>query len=172
MPFFLIQLMGFGAVALYLVSFQLKKRKQIVAVTCVCNVLYVVQYTLLGAYAGAMMDAIATGLSFCAAGKKKSKGPALRWVTMGLLVLMVAAGVVAAWLQRNWMELLPMAGALLQSGGLWFDDEQTIRKLGLAGTPFWLVYNCFNQAYGAAIGTGFTMISIAVALIRYRKKKA
>ena len=71
--------------------------------------------------------------------------------------------------QKNWIELLPIAGALLQTNGLWFNREQTIRKFALAGAPFWVVYNFLSQAYGAAIGSVCSVVSIVVALLRYRK---
>ena len=37
------QIIGFAAVGLYLLSYQLKKRKQIVWVTCISNALYASQ---------------------------------------------------------------------------------------------------------------------------------
>ena len=79
-------------------------------------------------------------------------------------------GLISAFVQRDPLELLPIAGALFQTGGLWCDDEQTIRKLGLCSAPFWLVYNFLSHAYGPAIGSVIAIISIIVALIRYRKK--
>lgn len=44
------QIIGLLAVGLYLISFQLKKRGQIVWATCISNALYVLQYILLGAF--------------------------------------------------------------------------------------------------------------------------
>ena len=49
------QIIGLGAVGLYLLSYQLKKRSHIVWVTCISNALYVLQYLLLGAFSGAVI---------------------------------------------------------------------------------------------------------------------
>ena len=89
-----------------------------------------------------------------------------------VLTVVLIVGVVLAFaiIQRKWLELLPIGGALLQTCGLWFNNEQTIRKFALTGAPFWLVYNFLSQAYGAAIGSLFTIISVVIALMRYRAK--
>ena len=77
MQLIISQIIGFVAVGLYLLSYQLKKRKQIVWVTCISNLLYVLQYVLLGAFSGAIMDMMSTVSSFFAA--KKTDKPFVRF---------------------------------------------------------------------------------------------
>lgn len=172
MSFIIPQIVGIIAVALFLWSFQLKKRRQIVFVTCVTNCLYVLQYFLLGAFSGAILDVLATVSSFFA-GKKNAPGfrRYAKGAAFAILALIVIVGVTLAILQKNWIELLPVAGALLQTGGLWFNSEQTIRKFALAGAPFWLIYNLLSQAYGVALGSVLSIVSIVISLVRYRKPK-
>ena len=86
-----------------------------------------------------------------------------------MLFAIVAAGCSLAIVRKSTLELLSVAGALLQTGGLWFEKEQTIRKFALAGAPFWLVYNFVSMAYGAAVGTILTMISAMVGIFRFRQ---
>ena len=166
------QIIGIAGVVLYLLSYQLKKRKDIVRVTCISNALYVLQYILLGAFSGAIMDFMSTVSSFLAA---KKNSPAFRVHTKLLvwsnMLLIAVVGVISAFLQHQWIELLPVAGTLLQAGSMWCTDEQNIRKLGLLGAPFWLVYNFISQAYGATLGSVIAIASIIVAMVRYRKKK-
>ena len=165
------QFIGTAAVALYLWSFQLKKRAQIVGVTCLSYIFYVTQYLMLGAFSGAVMDVLSAALAFLAGQKNaprfRQTAKRLSWVVCGMIA---AAGLMIAVLRQDWIELLPIAGALLQAGGLWFSKEQTIRVCGLAGAPFWLVYNFESQAYGAALGAALTVGSTVIALLRYRKK--
>lgn len=166
------QIIGLSAVALYLLSYQLKKRKQIVFATCLSNALYVLQYLLLGAFSGAIMDILSAVASFFA-GKKNAPGfkRYTKLIAILNLGLITVAGLIIAVVQRDPIELLPIAGALFQAGGLWFEDEQTIRKFGLASAPFWLVYNFISQAYGAALDSVLAICSILIAIARYRKKK-
>lgn len=165
------QIIGLAAVGLYLLSYQLKKRRDIVWVTCISNALYVLQYILLGAFSGAIMDFMSTVSSFLAAKKNQ---PAFkkhaRWLAISNMIVITVVGLISAYLQRDWIELLPIAGALFQTGGLWFDNEQTIRKFGLCSAPFWLIYNYISQAYGAALGSVIAIVSIVTAMIRYRNK--
>lgn len=167
------QIIGVAAVALYLLSYQLKKRSHIVGATCISNLLYVLQYILLGAFSGAVMDFLSTVSSFLAGKKnavwfKRYSG----WIALINMAVIAAVGLTMAIVQKDPIELIPIAGALLQTGGLWFDDEQTIRKFGLASAPFWLVYNFISQAYGAALGSVLAICSSSIALIRYRKQRA
>ena len=67
--FIFAQIVGIAAVGLFLLSFQLKKRRQIVLTTCISNCLYVLQYCLLGAFSGAVLDVLSTVSSFFAAKK-------------------------------------------------------------------------------------------------------
>ena len=165
------QIIGLGAVGLYLLSYQLKKRKHIVWATCISNALYVLQYLLLGAFSGAIMDFMSTVSSFFSA--KKNDPPFNRYIRPLAFINMAAiavVGLISAFIQREWIELLPIAGALLQTGGLWCNNEQTIRKFALCSAPFWLVYNYISQAYGAALGSVIAIVSIIIAMVRYRKK--
>ena len=166
----LAQVVGVGAVALYLLSFQLKRRSHIVWVTFVSNALYVLQYLMLGAFSGAALDILSTVSSFFA-GKKNAKGfrNLAKPIALVLLSLILITGLALTFLQGNAVGLFSIAGALLQTGALWFQKEQTIRKLSLAGAPFWLIYNFLSRAYGAALGSFLSIISIGVSLYRYQK---
>lgn len=166
----LSQIIGLAAVALYLLSFQLKKRRHIVRVTCLSNAMYVLQYVMLGAFSGAIMDFLSTVSSFLA---DKKNIPSFRrwtgWIAVGCFLIITAAGVILAVIQQEPVEFIPVAGAIFQIGGLWFDDEQTIRKFGLLSAPFWLVYNFISRAYGPALGSVLAICSSLIAIVRYRK---
>ena len=165
------QIIGITGVSLYLLSFQLEKRKHIVLVTCLSNIMYVSQYLLLGAFSGAIMDILSTVSSFFATRKNTPAFKKYVKLIMALSISVIAVvGVILATIEKDYIELLPVVGAIFQTGGLWFDDEQTIRKFGLCGSPFWLLYNFISQAYGAALGSALVIISIIISMIRYRKR--
>ena len=168
--FVLSQIIGIVAVVLFLLSFQMKQRRQIVFVTAVSNGLYVLQYALLGAFTGAILDCLSTLYSFVV-GKKSAPrfGKFVNGIAVFIMLLVVSTGVSMAIIRNSWIEVIPVVGTLLQTGGLWFNREQTIRKFALAGAPFWIVYNFISQAYGAALGSTLSVISVVVALVRYHK---
>lgn len=166
------QILGFAAVALYLLSYQLKKRTQIVSVTFVSNMFYVVQYLLLGAFSGAIMDVLSTIASFLAI---KKNAPQIKkyakWIAFSIVAIITLIGFIIVKIQSNWIEIFPIGGAVFQVIGLWCDDEQRLRKFSLCSAPFWLVYNFITKAYGASLGSIFAIVSIIISLIRYRKGK-
>ena len=91
------QIIGFLAVATFLLSYQQKKRKQIILLNVTSRVLYILQYVLLGAYAGAVLD-ILGAFSSVLAGKKHTPfmRKYLRIILPAVTAVMVAAGVTIA----------------------------------------------------------------------------
>ena len=135
------------------------------------RVLYIIQYFLLGAYSGAVLDILGTVSSVLAQNKDKEIiKKRLKLTVIGINVIILAAGLL---LYENIFSLFPVAGVILHMSAFWITNEKTIRKVSFLGSPFWLVYNIASKAYGSAIGDILTMISIATAIYRYdiRKEK-
>ena len=163
------QIIGLLAVATFLLSYQQKKRKNIILFNTLSRCLYILQYMLLGAFSGAVLDVLGA-VSSVVAGKKhkgfvKRHAKAVFIAINGVIIL---AGVLIAFYNKRWLDLFPIAGVLLHTSAFWISDEKIIRRVSLLGSPFWLVYNLFSQAYGSAIGDLLTMGSIVIAMIRYK----
>ena len=160
---------GLLGVALYLLCFQLKDAKAIIACKLVSSILYVVQYFLLSAFVGAAMDAAAFFGSYFAYKKdtafiKKYKIPVI-FLTVAVIL---TAGIV---LYENPISILPIAGVLFETWASWMEKERMIRIVSLLAVPCWLVYNFVSGAYGSAVGSVLALISILVALVRYSKSE-
>ena len=65
---------------------------------------------------------------------------------------------------------MPIVGILLQAGAFWLDDEKWIRRLSLAGCPFWFGYN-FLAGSPACIGDTLSAVSLLISMYRYDFKK-
>ena len=159
------QIIGLFAVIIFLLSYQQKKRKNIIIWNATSRVLYIVQYLMLGAFEGVALDIIGT-ISSVAAHKKDniiiSKHIKLVVIIINLIIL--AAGLS---LYENVFSLFPIAGVILHTSALWLTKEKTIRRISFLGSPFWLIYNLASRAYGSAIGDILTMVSIGTAIYRY-----
>lgn len=167
--YIIAQIVGILAVASYLLSYQLKKRKHIIAVNATSSFLYVLQYILLGALEGAAIDVLSAVGAVTAHNKdKKFIAKHLTLVIIGLNLLFLIAGLS---LYQNIFSLFPIAGAILQTSAFWMTSEKRIRQVSFLGTPFWLAYNLACQAYGSAIGSVLCIISIGTAIYRYDIKK-
>lgn len=157
---------GILAVALFLLSYQQKRRGGIIFCNTVSRILYIVQYLMLGAFEGAVLDILGAAASVVA-GKKDAGfiGRHKRVIFLLTDAVIIAAGLL---LYENVFSLLPIVGVLLHTGAFWLNDERIIRRISLAGSPFWFVYNLYSRAYGSAVGDVLTMLSILIAMLRYR----
>lgn len=159
------QIVGILAVTTFLISYQLKRRSNIILVNAVSSVLYVLQYIMLGALEGAAIDILSTVSTIAAKNKHKSFiSKHLKAVIICLNTLIFLAGLT---LYKNIFSFFPIIGAILQTSAFWITDEKKIRFVSFLGAPFWLIYNLVSQAYGATIGSALSIISIGLAIYRY-----
>ena len=163
------QIVGLAAVATFLLSYQQKKRKNIIALNATSRVLYIIQYIMLGAFEGAALDIAGTVSSFAA--HKRDKGFIKKYLKAVFLIINIIIVAIGAFLYKNIFSIFPVVGVLLHTSAFWLTNEKTIRKVSFLGSPFWLVYNLASCAYGSAIGDLLTMLSIGIAIYRYDIKK-
>lgn len=165
----LAQMIGVLAVASFLLSYQQKKRKNIIIWNATSRVLYIIQYVLLGAFEGAALDVLGTFSSVAAQNKDKGfVARHTRFVMICVNLVIVAVGLA---LYENVFSLFPIVGVVLHTSAFWISDEKIIRRVSFLGSPFWLVYNLSSHAFGSALGDVLTMVSIAVAMYRYDFKR-
>lgn len=172
MPFFIPQIIGLFAVVTFVLSYQQKSRKNIILLNVTSRCLYILQYLLLGAISGAVLDILGAIASVIAQNKDRGfikKHTKLYFYSINAIIL--AAGVTIALINHSPLDLLPIAGVLFHTGAFWINDERIIRRISFAGSPFWLVYNLSSRAYGSAIGDILTMGSIIIATVKYRNQK-
>ena len=166
------QLIGLLAVATFLLSYQQKKRSNIILLNVISRCLYILQYLLLGAFSGAVLD-ILGAVASVVAGKKQTPfvKKHLKLVILSMNALIVCVGIAIAVGNRSVLDLFSLAGVLLHTGAFWLSSEKIIRRISLAGSPFWFIYNFLSRAYGSAIGDLLTIGSILLAMYRHREKK-
>ena len=161
----LATILGLLAVAMFVLSYQLKSRRNIILTNAGSRVLYVAQYILLGAFEGALLDVVALFVSLFYKARDKAfmkKHPVLTLIATNAVIF--ALGMLT---YKDIFSLLPILGVIFETLGLWLKNEKHIRIVSLLGAPFWLAYNILCRAYGSSIGNVITLISILVAIVRY-----
>ena len=167
------QIIGVLAVICFVTSYLQKKRKNIILFNSISRFLYVLQYLMLGALSGAVLDIIGAAAVVIAGNKHKPFiKKHLKLIIISMNILMVAVGITICIIKRDPIELLPLGGILLHTGALWLSDEKIIRRISLAGSPFWFSYNLLSKAYGSAVGDVLAITSLIVAMIRYRSRSS
>ena len=166
---YLALIIGVAAVIFYFVGYLQKSRKSIIIFNATSRVLYILQYVLLGAFEGAVLD-VAGIISSLLAQKKHLPfiKKHIRIFFIGVNVIIVIMGLL---IYENLYSLLPIIGVLFHTGAFWIDDEKTIRRVSFLGSPFWLIYNFVSGAYGSCIGDILSMVSIGISIIRYDIKR-
>jgi hypothetical protein len=113
MPKIIPQVIGFIAVATFLLSYQMKERRNIIIVNVISRVLYIVQYLLLGAFSGAILDSIGIISSVIA---EKKNVPFIKKHTK-LIIILCGAVVLTAGLSIAIVNKSLLTFCLLQ---VWF----------------------------------------------------
>ncbi len=159
---------GVVAVCFYLLGYLQKRRSNIILFNVTSRILYIVQYVLLGAFEGAVLDVAGTVSSLLA---QKKNVPVIK-KHIRIFILLVNAFIVLAGLMvyENIYSLLPIAGVLLHTGAFWLTDEKKIRIVSFLGSPFWLAYNFLSGAYPSCVGDVLSMVSIGISMYRYDRK--
>ena len=163
------QIIGLIAVALFLLSYQQKKRKNIILFNTLSRCLYILQYVMLGAFSGAVLDVLGA-ISSIIAGRKHIGFVKKHTILVLILVnaCIIAAGVAIAFSNKSWLDLFSLTGVLLHTSAFWISSEKIIRRVSLLGSPVWFVYNILSRAYGSAIGDILSMCSIIIAMVRHK----
>ena len=158
-------IVGITAVILFVLSYQLKNRRAIILCNAASRALYVVQYLLLCAFEGALLDVVAFFVSLLCC-FRYSNFVKKHFV---LTVILSNIGIISIGMltYQNIFSLLPILGVIFETLALWLKRERDIRIMSLLGAPFWLVYNLMNLAFGSAAGNVITMVSIVTAIVRY-----
>lgn len=166
---FAAQIIGLLAVATFLLSYQQKKRKNIIFLNATSRVLYIIQYIMLGAFEGAALDIMGTFSSVAA--QNKDKGFIRKHVKAVFILINAVIFLIGILLYKNIFSIFPVIGVFLHTSAFWISDEKTIRRVSFLGSPFWLIYNLASCAYGSAVGDLLTIVSIGIAIYRYDIKR-
>jgi len=158
-------ILGALAVLTFVASYQMKKRRAIIALNALSRIFYVVQYILLGAFEGALLDGVAFFVSILC--RRRDSGFVKKHLVASLIIsnaVIVGFGMLG---YKNLFSALPIIGVIFETAALWFKRERNIRIVSFFAVPFWLVYNLISAAYGSAVGNVITLVSISVAIVRY-----
>lgn len=170
------QIIGIAAMAFNILSYQGKKQKTIVTLQLFGSMLFSVNYLLLGATVGGILNIIGTVRAVVFFFGDKFKAEKNAW-----LVAFTASYILVYVLNFTLfhkeptafnliIEILPVIGMLAINVGFKLKDSAKIRKCALVSSPAWLTYNIAAGSWGAIICELITLVSIFVGMFRHDKK--
>ena len=169
-----VQIVGFVAMAFGIGSYQPKRRVFILLMQLMSSALFSTQFALLIAmgptapWTGLILNLIAVPRALIYAMKEKWSWVKQLWLPFVMSAAFITAGILTF---GGPLSLLPMAAMVLSSFALYLSDERKIRILSLFVSPLWLVYDFMANSLAGALNEAFIIVSIVIALIRYRQKK-
>lgn len=170
------QAIGIVAMVFNILSYQGKKQKTVITLQLFGGLLFAVNFWMIGAKVGGILNVIAVLRALIFLLKDKLKADSVFWligfvlsyITVYILTFTTFGTELTPWTLIR--ELLPVIGMTALSVGFRLKDAANIRKCGLVSSPAWLLYNIAVGSWGAIICETLTLISIFVGMFRHDKK--
>jgi len=161
------QILSILAVGTGFLSFQMKSAGKLLLFQIVTALLFAAHYLLIGAPTAAALNFV--GAVKCFAYYFRNKKGSKSLLIPAFFTVLLAVTSILTW--NGWYSSLIMAGLLVNSVGLAFDDPQIMRASTLIKSPLCLAYNIIVLSTGGIVFEGATLFSAVLGLIRNRKKK-
>lgn len=161
------QAIGFIGFILAVMTFQSDKHKSITLIKCASDAMFVIQFIMLGAYTGAIMNGIGCARNIAYAQlveKKKNVIPAVV-----IFSLIIVIGGIATW--SGPISLLAIVGKLLSTLSYAFKNPKNVRRMTIPVCLVWGIYDGISGSPAGVLTEVFTLISIAVAYFRFEHGK-
>jgi len=171
------QAVGICGMAVNILSYQPKKKKTVLILQLFGAALFTVNFFMLGAITGAILNMINVALSLVFVFKDKTHADHIAWA-IGFAIAYIGSYVLTFVLfgveptPKNLItEFFPVIGTLLTILSYKMKDAKAIRRIGFVRSPAWLIYDALVFSVGGVLCEVFTLISIIIATIRLDIKK-
>lgn len=156
------QILGVLAFILSAVSFQAKSFKMINILKIISQILFTVQYFMLGAFTAMFMNMFSflRGIIYIDL-EKKNKSTVLAQIVFS--VIFIVLGIIT-W--DGIICVLAMMGTVIQTIAFGNKNPAKIRLINLPTCFMWMVYNLHYSSLGGLLSDIFSFISIIIGLIR------
>ncbi len=170
------QIISYIATVIYVASFLFKTRKNILITQIIGCSLWGIHYYLIGQSPTAIVQIVAIISFIVYVFKDKSKFIASIYMpiifsVLGVLVAMLP--MITPLFEFNsvgwYFDIIPIIGSILTAFTFYFSSEKKIRLFSLITRVLFLTFNIRVGSIGGVICETFTLITIIIALIKYRK---
>lgn len=158
-----IRAVGIVGLVLGVAAFQSNKHKVIVITKLGSEAAFTVQYFLLDAYTGSIMNLIGVirNFIFYRLVEKGRSTKAVMWIFCGIYVI----SAIVTW--EGPQSLLPLVGKLCSTVAYSIKNTRAIRMINIPTLTMWMVYNCTCSAWEALATDSISLISVLIAMTRF-----
>lgn len=160
----IIQGVGYVALLFVLLSFQKSKRIHILLLMLVGLILFVIHYSLLHAWTGALMNLVEAGVVFVSY-KKETQAWAKKKIWLYIFIL--AYIISGAFTTKSFVDFLPVVAQIFGALAVWQTNPRAIRFLMLIPRPLWFTYNFVVGSYAGMTGELLILASVLIGIVRF-----
>lgn len=170
------QSIGIVAMAFNIFSYQQKTHRRVILLQLVGGALFAINFFMLGATVGAILNVIAVVRAIVYANKERFRATHILWLVFFIGLYLASYIFTFAALDtprtplRFLMEIMPVIAMTVSTMGFRLQDAHAIRKYGLVCSALWLVYNFYTFSIGAIICEILSLGSIVIGIVRLDKK--
>ena len=171
------QAVGIVAMIFNILSYQGKMQKTIIALQLIGGALFAVNFLMLGATVGGILNILAAIRAVVFLFKDHLKADRLPWF-IGFTISYIAVYILnftvfgtAPTVYNLIIEIFPVIGMVALTVGFRMKAAADIRKCALICSPAWLIYNIAAGSWGAIICETITLVSIFIGIFRHDKAK-
>jgi hypothetical protein len=156
------QIIGVIAFMLSAISFQAKSFKMINVLKIISQILFTIQYLMLGAFTAMLMNMFSflRGFVYIAL---ENKNKSTQWAQLGFSITFIAMGIIT-W--DGWIGVFAILGTVLQTIAFGNKNPAKIRIINLPTCFMWMVYNWHYRSVGGLLSDVFSFVSIIIGIIR------
>ena len=172
------QAIGIIAAALLIMSFQQRKQKGVILWQMAGQLLFTVNYLMLGITIGACLNALGFIRGIVYSNRERFRAEKIIWVVIfvSASLAVYALGFLVFDKEPTFfnlaIELLPVLAYTVSTNGFRATKAAASRRCGLISSPLWLIYNITNVAIGGVICEVFNLTSIIIGIIRLDIKRS
>ena len=159
------QIIGFIGVVLFVLSFQIKSNKKLFFVQIMANVMFAIQFVMLGAYSGCvgLIICILRNVVFIYRDRWEfANSKAMLAIMLGCCVL----NTIVNW--KGWYDLFSMLAVSSASIGYWIGSARALRTSNLfAASPCWIIYDVVVGSWAGVLNETIAIVSILVSVVRF-----
>jgi hypothetical protein len=162
------QLVGFVAIIVGFISYQVKTKRQLIFMQTAVAALFCVHYALLGEYSALGMNVVSVVRNIVY-DYRTSKGITSRLIPIGFVVFQATVGIIT-W--DAWYSVFALFGLCINTYAMSLSDSQSVRKSILITSPLVLTFDIFAFSISGAMYESVAIISAAIGVIRNRKTRS
>lgn len=167
--FFIIgQILGFVAVALGILSYQMKTQKKLLLFKLANSIVNAVHYLLIGAISGMALNLVSP-VKYLVYLRRNKKGTTGKLVPIVFTVITAIVGIIS-W--TEWYSIFIFTGMVAHAFCMSFDNPQKVRISLLFTSPLVIIYNVFALSVSGVVYESVAIISAVIGIIRYRRSKS